>query len=440
MLSLSEEIATLDADNVDSAGKMLSSLITEDTVAGDLLALDYSEATVLVHDALRQKVGGLPMGCLLFATRMKADAEVGAALEDSALILLRVVGRASLPNDSDTALHRLDAGFRATDTSENWDDATKADQFTLNRLRHAGVRCGVLGTFRMVESDNRWHLNFGADISNFYAGQGMKVYKPRGTSLRHIVNFTKAQGYAHPLAGRPVEIGRLRYSSSEIKAASDPDSVTVEMEPTDLLARRTALFGMSRTGKSNTIKTIAASIFKLRMRDLEKGRVGQLIFDVNGEYCNDNPQDSGCLRNVWHETGKPEDVVTYGLFPHPNDKDRRLIKVNFFGENISNWNELEEVKSALAMMVAGKEIIDEHLRGKGETALYVRSFMNSGVDAPEGEWDRSAQTRYRRCVTVYRAFLAKAGFVPPSELNKAYIKNLFGKDLREAMEKSRIHE
>ena len=242
MLSLSNELQELDANNAENAGKNLSSLIAEDMMTGELLALDYIEATILVHDALRQKVGGLPMGCLLFATRMTPNTKVNAAVEDSALILLRVVGRDSLPNDSETALHRLDAGFRATDTPENWDDATKADQFTLNRLRHAGVRCGVLGTFRMVESGGSWHLNFGADISNFYSGQGMKVYKPRGASLRRIVNFTKAQGGSHPLAGCPVEIGRLRYSSSEAEIDPDGDNVTVGMEPTDLLARRTALF------------------------------------------------------------------------------------------------------------------------------------------------------------------------------------------------------
>ena len=56
--------------------------------------------------------------------------------------------------------------------------------------------------------------------------------------------------------------------------------VRVSIEPTDMLARRTALFGMSRSGKSNTIKTLAAALFRLRSLDSSEGRVGQLIFDV----------------------------------------------------------------------------------------------------------------------------------------------------------------
>lgn len=81
----------------------------------------------------------------------------------------------------------------------------------------------------------------------------------------------------------------MRYASSE-RVVDGPESVVVELDPTHLVARRTALFGMSRTGKSNTTKVIAASVFRL----CEEGpRVGQLIFDVNEEYANENAQDGG---------------------------------------------------------------------------------------------------------------------------------------------------
>ena len=41
----------------DTAAKFISYL-KEDELVGDLLTLDYSEATVLVHDSLRKPVGG----------------------------------------------------------------------------------------------------------------------------------------------------------------------------------------------------------------------------------------------------------------------------------------------------------------------------------------------------------------------------------------------
>ncbi len=422
-----QEVKKLKEETAEEAGGKLSSYIDEAVRVGDLLSLDYLDATVLVHDALRQEAGGLPMGCFLLATRIDPKTKPNAHKEDTALILLRVAGHSPLPNRMDTDNWRFDAARRSIDSSEQWDADNKTDQFTLNQLRHAGVRCSVLGTFRSVQNGSKWNLNFGADISNFYSGQGMKVYKPMGKALSDIVNFTKAMGNTHPLAGKPVPVGRVRYASSEISIDENRENVSVHIEPTDMLARRTALFGMSRSGKSNTIKTIASAIFDLRKFEREKGRIGQLIFDVNGEYANDNPQDEGCLRNI-----DPSDVVTYGLFEHPNDKRRRLIKLNFFGENITDWRDRENVKSSLDMLIAGKTIIDEHLQSRSE-AQYVRNFYNTSIEPPSDSWDEGAPTRYRRNITVYRAILAAANFSVPSDLQKADLKRLFNSDLTKIM-------
>ena len=428
MSLLNQEVEEFREESTEEAGSKLVAYIKEKEMVGDLLSLDYSEATILVHDALRQEVGGLPMGCFLLSTRIEPNTKPEADKEDTALILLRVVGHTPLPNRTDTDTWRFDAARRSIDSPEHWDADNKTDQFTLNQLRHAGVRCNVLGTFRFVHyDDGHWRLTFGADISNFYSGQGMKIYKPMGETLSKIVNFTKPMGGSHPLAGKPVPVGRVRYSSSEIEFNENRENVTVLIEPTDMLARRTALFGMSRSGKSNTIKTVASAIFKLREIFGKKERVGQLIFDVNGEYANDNPQDKGCLRNIGR------DVVTYGLFEHPNDVGRRLIKLNFFGEYIRDWNDKDGVRSSLSTLFAGKEIINEHLRGSTNVPQYVSRFINTNTEPPPSAWDMSAQTRYRRNITVYWAILAAANFRAPSNLQNADINNLFGKDLRNAL-------
>ena len=375
----------------------------------------------------------------LLATRIDAQpsAPLKADEEDTALLLLRVAGGSPLPNHAETSKHRMDAGFRSTDTGQTWDSDKKTDQFTLHLLRYAGVRCDVLGTFRMKEIENSsWDLSFGADISNFYSGQGMKVYKPMGDALRRIVNYTKPTGNPHTLAGNTVGIGRVRYCASEILVDDSKENVAVGLEPTDLLARRAALFGMSRSGKSNTIKIIASSIFNLRKKG-DEGRIGQLIFDVNGEYCNDNPQDEGCLRNIWRtDSGFVDsDVSTYGLFKHPNDPNRKLLKLNFFGNEPSSpkWADWEDVVNAMATLNEGKTIIDEALLG--ETGGYIKPFRNTSFSVPgsSGEWKGDIYTRYRRSVQIYRSILAGAGFTPPQ--NMAYIEGLFSKEFRGCMGK-----
>ena len=62
---------------------------------------------------------------------------------------------------------------------------------------------------------------------------------------------------------------------------------------------------MTRTGKSNTTKIILKAIFALRWTANPEQRIGQLVFDPNGEYANENTQDAShtlepnAIKNVW---------------------------------------------------------------------------------------------------------------------------------------------
>ena len=78
-----------------------------------------------------------------------------------------------------------------------------------------------------------------------------------GDALTRIVNFTRREENNTD----PVQIGKLRYAAA-IRNPEAPEAVPVRMTAEDLLAQRTALFGMTRTGKSNTTKTIASAVFR----------------------------------------------------------------------------------------------------------------------------------------------------------------------------------
>ena len=162
-------------------------MIQQDRSVGDLIRMDYNSAEVLVHDHLRQLVNGIPYGCLLIATRLSpSDTDADLNAHQTSFLLLRAIKSSSLPNEVETQRYRLEAGQRASQTDQNWDDPSTTDQFTLHQMRFAGLQCNILGTFRMYQGPESedWELVHGGDIDNFYAGQGMKIYKPSGPAPR----------------------------------------------------------------------------------------------------------------------------------------------------------------------------------------------------------------------------------------------------------------
>jgi hypothetical protein len=295
------------------------------------------------------------------------------------------------------------------------------DSQTNNFLSFAGLKCKVLGTFYFEPSEKApevLDLNFGSDLANFYPNRGLIVYKPIGPALERIVNYAdpmlitsdRLREY-HQIK---VSLGQVRYSSTYRPGRVKPENAKIWLHPANLLSQKTAVFGMSRTGKSNTIKIICQSIFNLRFENRPL-RVGQVIFDYNGEYANDTEQDPTALFNVWkaNAAGKKEDVVRYGLKKHPADPDRKIMKLNFFDDSLLD---------------TGKGLIDDLVAR--ETSQYCKNFIQVrlGQRPPAG----SSATRYDRRVLVYRALLVKAGFEVPPTLAPS-VSRLFSKDLQSAL-------
>ena len=132
-------------------------------------------------------------------------------------------------------------------------------------------------------------LTFGSDLRNYSRNHGLKVFKPRCDALERIVNYrhrTRAEA-----ATAMVSVGGVRYASSH-RAFQQLDGLPVSITTTHLPGQKTALFGMTRTGKSNTAKIVLKTIFELRWQPAAL-RIGQGIFDPNGEYANENAQDAG---------------------------------------------------------------------------------------------------------------------------------------------------
>ena len=423
------------ADVKQTAQRKLVAMVDPEQYIGDLITLDYDHADILVHDTHRNRTNGLPHGCLLIATRITpADLTNGTLPEDSSLLLIRVAESVKLSTDTDLDKVRFEAVQRSNDTEYSYDESKQTDQFTLNLLRYSGIRCRTLGTFRLYQAspDDDLVIHFGSDISNFNAGQGMKIYKPTGNALATIVNHRRD----NEELSTSKKVGRLRYSSA-IKEEGTPESAPVSIRARDFIAQRTALFGMTRSGKSNTTKIVASALFGLRSQG-EREVVGQLIFDPNGEYANDNPQDQGCLRNLQYERSEYVDQVhTYGPHPHPFDPGRHITKFNFYGgqEPTSPPATREELDQLLQGLYQGKQIIDDALAE--ETGGYIQDFRNSNIADSAGVTGNNARgeyTRFRRRLFIYRSILAEAGFDPPQTLPAT--KGLFSKKIRDLMAQS----
>ena len=410
----------------------LADLIDPDAYVGEVFSLGYEAALVQVHDFHRREVGGIPALSFLIATRIDPNSDFDIEREDASAILLRVMDKADLPSEAEAIAIRVELSRRVSgDTNVNWEADGVMDPETSNLLSFAGVRCRVIGTFYVRKDENPGEsplsrLAFGADISNYYPNQGLKVYKPKGDALSKIVN------YRSETTRYEAEIGYVRYASTN-RQFQNVDNVPVSITPEDLSGQKTALFGMTRTGKSNTVKTIASAVFAMRWKAGNERKIGQIIFDPDGEYANVNTQDTAdpkypsALKNVWMNgpSDKQEqlrsDIVTYGITRPDYDQERKLMLINFYEER---------------NLQVGKEIIDEALaQSSSRSANYIANFRDVRFAKPPDS-ERGELTRYNRRALVYRALLYQAGFRAPNNVFPN-VQGLFNKDLRDALRKAK---
>ncbi|MGH1336038.1 MAG: helicase HerA domain-containing protein [Aureispira sp.] len=459
---IEESINNINKDKfIIKAKNWFSELIQDEQYVGDLYSTNYEKAKVLVHDLHRERVGGIPSLCFLIATRINLSEKIDYKRENASIVLLRVMDSTTIPQDKEVEKIRVQTAQRISGvTDKHWDHKDYMDEKTRSVFGFAGLECRIVGTFYLEKNKKQeLDLKFGTDLSNFYSNMALKVYKPIGTALETLVNYIDPNSLAKYKqefgSTSMVALGKIRYASTH-RQNQGIDNVATYIYPADLLSQKTALFGMTRTGKSNTTKIIAKSVYELRHpknQEEEALSIGQVIFDPNGEYANENTQDANdkenptALKNIWESHCNSDDsqtrleerkknIVIYGLYSHSSDskgQEREIMKLNFY-----NYN----------MLANGKSIINMAL--SDESAQYFKNFRQVEIEKPNqndysdnNEFWGELKQYYRKTLT-YFTLLNKAGLKPPARLEpKMHLdtdktKSLFSSKFRAVMSKVEI--
>jgi hypothetical protein len=234
---------------------------------GYVLELDYDTAKIITSDPYKLAVGGIPRASFLIMT----PSQIGKVAPH--FTLLRVTGVSPTP---------LSSQVQQTYFELHKKSMPELDVWTQSELQWGALDCDVLGMF-YADPKQLNRLAFSGDVNNVVSAHRYKVYAPDEELLALIVNGTVKPDLQF-------QLGILRTMECQLSAGNSPrlSEIPVRISMQDFKGCRTAMFGKTRLGKSNVVKLIAQGMLEATNDD---HTVGQLIFDINGEYANDNPQD-----------------------------------------------------------------------------------------------------------------------------------------------------
>ena len=402
---------------------------------GYVLEIGYDTIRTITCDPYKIAVGGVPRNSLLIMVPTTPDSD-SLPLH---FTLLRVLESAPTP---------LSQEVQQTYFELQKKSMPELDVFTQSELQWGALKTAVLGMF-YPHPEKMNTVEFSGDLNNFVSAHKYRVYSPDDDLLNLIVNSMVPDENRFEMGELRLTECRLPLPDKSL-----PD-VTTYVSTKDFMGARTAMFGKTRLGKSNVVKLIAQSLIKTTdpqeaifsvseaalqvlknaevsdavveklatkseavkacgvdefqdkvlsvltedeqekySKDIIKHsyiKVGQLIFDIDGEYANDNPQDdSRSLASAY-----PNRCHVYALNERPSTPSRPL-KLNFY----------EQPESA-------HRIIGSLLAHSDRTSAYIQSFASVELPSIE-EIERlsSGGDRLRaiRKIQMFWAILKKAGY------------------------------
>ena len=253
------------------------------------------------------------------------------------------------------------------------------------------MRCEILGAFEAgtLPADPP---RFSSTMHVQDVAHRMHVYRADRAVMETLVNSTV------PPKGR-INFGLVRAGEDKSYLA-DPHNAFISMM--DIRGKRTAMFGKTRLGKSNVVKLIVQGMLEVTAQD---PHVGQIIFDVNGEYANTNPQDGDSAI----ATAYKDRCLPYFLKNMDGNPDALLLRFNFYERTHDAFEVLQQLLPPELNQV-------DALRN-----LYTCSLPK--LERYEHEHEAQLQRRLRK-VMIFWAILHTAGFESDTLKIKAWLQSL----------------
>jgi len=345
----------------------------ESRFVGYVLDIGYDEITIITCDPFKINVGGIPRNSLLIMVPDSFEQEKTTIPPH--FTLLRVLDSAPTP---------LTKEVQQTYFELQKKSMPELDIFTQSELQWGALKTQVLGMF-YPHQEKVDTIEFSGDLNNYVSAHKYKIFSPDDKLLDLVNNELVPKENRFP-------IGKLRLTENRLPLPTKklPD-VDIFLSTNDFKGCRTAMFGKTRLGKSNVVKLIVQSLLETTK---DSKNVGQLIFDINGEYANDNPQDD----NLSIRSAYPDRCTVYALTPKANTPSQPL-RLNFFHTP-----------------TASKQVLNTLIRQSGRSGSdYVDAFISADIpdieevnNIPNNRM--SEKIRATRKIQFYFALLHKCQF------------------------------
>ena len=343
---------------------------------GYVLEIGFDIVTIITSDPFKLAVGGVPRNSFLIMLPSNYENL------PPHFTLLRVLESAPTP---------LSKEVQQTYFELQKKSMPEIDVFTQSELQWGALKTSVLGML-YPNPDILNGVEFSGDLNNFVSAHKYRVYSPDDKLLNVIVNSSVPKE-------NQFELGKLRMTESRLTLpTNNQPSIPVNVSTKDFMGTRTAMFGKTRLGKSNVVKLIVQSLIETTK---QSKNVGQLIFDINGEYANDNPQDDNySIARAYNEY-----CVIYALTKKDNTPSKPL-KLDFYEHPDSSHS-----------------IVRTLLIDQGRKSIYIERFLSVDIPSIEqiNELEFGEKNRAKRRILIYWAILKKAGFAADEEKLKSIL-------------------